>query len=391
MLTERKDRLEELRARLDGENVVPFAPAGACEDPPAPVARKEPLNWADLASKTPPERSWAIERWLGMGHVTLLSGAGGLGKTSVAQVLGSCVSLGRDYLDNVGQARNVLMWAGEDDAGELWRRQTSIAQSLSVPLDQFEDRFTLMSYDGEDCELCSMRDGAIAVSPMAEQLTQQIGDYRAEVVILDNIARLYGCNENDRHQVTTFIALLTRAARPTGAAILLLGHPAKGPQSEYSGSTAWEGAVRSRLYLGRTLPDQEQKPEAEAEDDGIRYLCRRKANYTTRDYRRIRYVNGVMVPDEAPRPVTSRPSEFAQDVVVRAVAHLARIGKHGNASSSSPEYLPKLAADYGLTENIPRKAFATAMRELEMAGAIVMEVVGQYQNRSPKRGFKVKA
>jgi hypothetical protein len=350
-----------------------------------PITR---LNWKRLATQIPPGRQWAIDHWLGMGHVTLLAGAGGTGKTSVAQAMASCLALGRDYLDNVPSPRRVLMWACEDDAQELWRRQIAIAAALGVPLEVFEENFILMPYDGEEVELCSAKDGSITASPMLETLCQQIGDYKADAAILDNIARLYGCNENDRHQVTSFIAMLTKAARPTGAAVLLLGHPAKGVGSEYSGSTAWEGAARSRLYLGRSLPDQEP-PEEPKEDDGLRYLCRRKANYSTRDYRRIRYTNGVMVPDDAERPVTARPTEYAQDVVVRAITHLERIGKYGNSSTASPDYLPKLADQYQLLEGIGRKQFASAVRELELAGKLKSEVVGHYPNRAPKKGLKV--
>lgn len=388
-MTECQETVEALEKRM-AANVVPFAPTSAYEDQPAvePTQRKKPLQWSTLAQQQPPEREWAINHWLGIGHVTLLAGAGGLGKTSVAQVLGSCVALGMDYLDHVPQARNVLMWAGEDDENELWRRQIAIASSLNVQLDVFDERFVMHSYDGEDVELCAVKDGVVAMSPMVEELTQQIGDYKAQLVILDNIARLYGCNENDRHQVTTFIAMLTKAARPTGASILLLGHPAKGPQSEYSGSTAWEGAARSRLYMGRTLPGKEQVEE-EAPDDGVRYLCRRKANYTTRDYRKIQYLNGVMVPDDPPKAMTNRPTEYGRDVVIRAITHLERLGKWGTASTSSPDYLPKLVGNYNLLEGIAPKAFAQAMRELELSGAIKSEVVGQYPNRTPKRGLRV--
>lgn len=355
---------------------------------PAVEPPKAPMQWGKLAALIPPERVWAIDHWFGMGHVTLLAGAGGLGKTSIAQALGSCVALGRDYLDNVPKPRRILMWACEDDEEELWRRQIAIAAALNIPLADFADVFQLMSYDGEDVELCHLHDGRISFSPMLKTLTEQIGDYKAEGVILDNIARLYGANENDRHQVTGFVSMLTKAAKPTKAGVMLLGHPAKGPGSEYSGSTAWEGAVRARLYLGRALPDQEQ-PTEKQEDDGIRYLCRRKANYSTRDFRRIRYCNGVMIPDEAARPVTARPTEFAQDVVIRAVMSLERMGKYGNASTASPDYLPKLAHSYSLTEDIGSKQFATAMRELEKAGKLRLEVIGQYPNRSPRKGFKV--
>jgi RecA-family ATPase len=355
---------------------------------PAVAQPIQPMRWAQLSTETPPPREWAIDHWFGMGHVTLMAGAGGLGKTSIAQAMASCLSLQRDYLDNVSKPRRVLMWACEDDADELWRRQILIAAALNIPLKDFDSRFILMPYDGEDVELVTLSDGRQVASPMIKTLTEQIGDYGAEAVILDNIARLYGCSENDRHQVTSFVAMLTKAAKPTRAAIMLLGHPAKGPGSEYSGSTAWEGAVRSRLYLGRNLPDQEPQAEPK-EDDGIRYLCRRKANYSTRDYRLIRYCNGVMSPDEAARPVSARPTEFAQDVVIRAVMSLDRIQKWGNASTASPDYLPKLAANYQLIDGISHKAFVVAMRELEVAGKLRLEVIGQYPNRSPKKGFKV--
>jgi 5S rRNA maturation endonuclease (ribonuclease M5) len=359
---------------------------------PAVAQPIQPMRWSALATQTPPPREWIINQWFGMGHVTLMAGAGGLGKTSVAQVMASCISQQRDYLDDVPRPRKVLMWACEDDAEELWRRQIQVAAALNIPLKDFDDSFILMPYDGEDVELCRVTDGAMSASPMLEVLRQQIGDYGAEAVVLDNIARLYGCSENDRHQVTSFVAMLTKAAKPTRAGIMLLGHPAKAPNSEYSGSTAWEGAVRARLYLGRTLPDQEPNAtQPEQQDDGIRFLCRRKANYSTRDYRRIRYCDGVMIPDEAASPVTARPTEYAQDVVVRAVVALDRMGKYGNASTSSPDYLPKLANAYNLMEGIGSKQFSTAMRELEKAGKLRMEVTGQYPNRNPKKGFRVSA
>jgi hypothetical protein len=212
-------------------------------------------------------------------------------------------------------------------------------------------------------------------------------------VILDNIARLYGGNENDRHQVSSFMAMLTKATRPSNerCRCCCSGILARAMGSEYSGSTAWEGAARARLYLGRQLPDKE--PEAEESlDDGVMYLCRRKANYSSRDYRRIQYIDGVMVPDEREESApaaTHHGAEFVREAVIRAVVTLERLGKHGNCASQSPEYLPRLADEYRLLDGVSRRQFAAAMRELEIAGRIRQEIVGQYQNRSPKKGFRV--
>lgn len=355
---------------------------------PVVPPKNQAIDWRALAGKSPPEREWAVNHWFGMGHVTLLSGAGGTGKTSVAQAMASCLSLGQDYLETVPTPRRVLFWACEDDHGELWRRQLAIAAAMGVTLSDFADKLYLHSYDGEQVELAGMADGHLVASPMLADLNEQIADYRADVVILDNIARLYGGNENDRHQVTSFMAMLTGAARRTNAAVMLLGHPGKAQGSEYSGSTAWEGAARARLYLGRHLPDKEPEKEEEA-DDGTRYLSRRKANYSTRDWRKITYTNGVMVPDEAVDLVVGAKygTEFTRDIVRRAIRQLSNLGKFGNASTASPDYLPKLADQYKLLEGASRTAFAATMRQMEIEGLIKTEVVGKYQNRTPKLGY----
>lgn len=352
---------------------------------------RKPLDWRALEAEIPPERAWAIEHWLPMGHVTLLAGAGGSGKTTVAQALGSCLALRREYLDWIPADRRVLLWAAEDDRNELWRRQAAIARWLDVPLSAFADRLVVHSYDGQLVDLARLVEQQLVPTPMLTELREQIGDYRADVVILDNVARLYAGNENDRHQVTTFIALLTAAATPTQAAVLLLGHPGKNPGSEYSGSTAWEGAVRTRLYLGRTLPDAEQPESDAAEDDGVRFLARRKANYSQRDWRRLRYVNGVMVPDTPAESGTVRKpgGEFDQDVVRRAVRKLATMGQHGVARRSSPNYLPKLARQYSLLDSLSERQFAVAMCELQKVGSLVMATVGKYSNRNPREGLVV--
>ena len=192
---------------------------------------------------------------------------------------------------------------------------------------------------------------------MLAELTEQVRDYGADYVFLDNIARIYGGNESDRHQVTTFIAWLSAACRPAG--LCLLGHPAKGIGSEYSGSTAWEGAVRARLYLSDRLPDaQGSDDEDQTPDPGVRYLSRRKSNYSPNDWRRLDYQDGVLVPEIAQAvAVGSIGGEFAKDIVRRAVRKLQDMGFHGNAGTRSPEYLPKLSNQYGLLDRLSEKRF----------------------------------
>ena len=215
-------------------------------------------------------------------------------------------------------------------------------------------------------------------------------------MLLDNVARLYAGNENDRHQVTSFIAMLTGAAAPTNAAVGLLGHPGKAVGAEYSGSTAWEGSVRARLYLGHKLPDAKKADDEDEEEDSdnenVRFLCRRKANYSARDWRRLQFRDGVMVP-EAPVPKAPGPTgakagtDFARDSVARAVRKLREMKNYGVSSTSSPNYLPRLAGQYKLLDRLTKTDFTAAMRSMQSDGVLVMTVVGKYANRNTRQGL----
>jgi hypothetical protein len=351
------------------------------------VRRRPPeLDWNALAGRSPPPRQWAERDWLPFAPC-LLAGAPGIGKTLVAQQWASCVVLERGFVDKVTRPLRVLFWAGEDPHDELWRRQVRIAVWLGVPLEAFADRLVMRSYDGEVLQLCGVAQGQLVATSMLTELHEQIGDYRADYVFLDPLAMLFGGNENDRHHTTTFGAMLRKAARPTGAGICVLGHTSKAQGSEFSGSTAWEAFVRSRLYLGRELPDAGSKGD-QSEDDGVRYLCRRKANYSARDWRRLSYRDGVLVPDERPADTTYAPhGEFAKDVVMRAMRKLASMGEYVSGSENSRAYLPNVARNFKLLDRLSVKDFAAAMRQLRVEGRLVVRQVGQYSNRTPRMGL----
>src|SRR5690606_2061807 len=113
-------------------------------------------------------------------------------------------------------------------------------------------------------------------------VTRECDRLRPVCLVLDNIAQVFGGLENDRHEVTVFANALTGIARRFDCAVLLLGHVAKGPASEYSGSTAWEAAVRTRLWMERR-------------DDGLIELHKRKANYSAQESVVFEYQHGALV------------------------------------------------------------------------------------------------
>ena len=227
----------------------------------------------------PPARRWVVEDWIVEGAVNSLYGDGGLGKTLLAQQLACSVSIGATWLGMKTIKGNVLAVLCEDDEGELHRRHNEIKAAMGYAVGNPFNDVWLWPRVGFDNVLVRWdRDGRATLGPFAEALVHQITDKQPSLVILDTLADFYGGNEIDRVQVNYFVKVVlggliaTRKAQGAPLTVLLLGHPSvagKSSGSGYSGSTAWNNAVRSRIYLTR--------PEEGNGDE--RLLTRGKANY----------------------------------------------------------------------------------------------------------------
>ena len=368
---------------------VPVQPSEAEAEP---ATDRRPLNWpALLFQGEPPARQWAIPHWLGIGHVTLLAGPGGVGKSLLAQQIGSSLATGDAFIEKPERAYKTLMWMGEDDHDELWRRQVQIAGRAGRELTDYAG-LVIESYAGRNCTLAETVFGAIAGTAMLKELEEQVADYDAEVVILDNIARLFGGNENERHHVTTFVNLIAGACnrkRPT--AIVLLGHPAKVEGSEWAGSTAWEAAVRSRWFFGRTLPDA--AGEALETDPDVRYLARRKSNYSALDALQMRMdpAAHILTIPEAPAAARDRvlhPAR-AEAMVLEALGELVKQGVATSDEKRNQAFLPRVMVERKMAQRTQIPALMDALYRLRSTGKVDRVQVGQYANRTPRMGLGV--
>ena len=355
--------------------------------PQKPPEKRAPIDWPALAGKDPPPRKWAEKGWFGFGHTTLLVGQGGIGKTLLSQQWGSCLATGRGLIEEAPEPQKVLMWACEDDHDELWRRQIAISHWLGSSLDAFAERLVIVPRHGLENTLVSTEFGKLLFAPLLEELKEQAADLAAQVVILDNVAQLYGGNENDRHSVTVFLNAL--AGVLPGRAVLLLAHPSRGAGSEFSGSSAWENTVRTRLYLGSKLPGDTQE---EAPNEDVRYLARRKSNYSSRDWRKFNYRDGVLVPEAQETQggiVGHLRTKAAEKLVLEALVKLAEMGVTATDGTTSPRFLPKAMQDYKLGSDYSKRDLADAMRALMLNGKISRAKVGVGNNRNPVYGLQI--
>lgn len=390
-----QDELPPLSAYADDAPAATAPRKGNGADGPQQVKQVEQakqasaLDWPKLATLSPPERKWAIKGWLGFGHVTLLVGQGGIGKTLLAQQMASCLALGRPFIEAIERPHKCLMWACEDDHDELWRRQLALSRWCKAGLEEFHEYLTIVPRHGLDNALVSNKFGELTFSPLIAQLAEQANDLAAEVVILDNVAQLYGANENDRHSVTAFLNALVGTF--PGKAVLLLAHPSRGTGSEFSGSSAWENTARTRLYLGSTLPDAKKGDDEVAPDDTVRYLSRRKANYSVKDFRRMTYADGALTPDMPEilegGIIGQIKGDNARRSILAAIPKIAAMGLHVSDGQRSPNFLPKMMLEYKLANGLERRDLTVAMRDMMLEGKLKRETVGKSANRNAVKGL----
>lgn len=255
-----------------------------------------PFAASDLRGD-PPERRWVVTDWIVEGAVNSLYGDGGLGKTLLAQQLACSVSLGAPWLGIETTQGTVLAVLCEDDKDELWRRHNDIKAALGHTIgNPFENVWLWPRVGRENTLVHWDRDGKACLSPFAARLLDAVAEHAPSLLILDTLADFYGGNEIDRVQVNYFVKTVlggiirTRQLQGDPLTVLLLGHPSVGGKADgrgFSGSTAWNAAVRSRLYLTR--------PEDGPSDE--RVLTRGKANYAkSGDETAVRlfYADGVL-------------------------------------------------------------------------------------------------
>jgi hypothetical protein len=314
-------------------------------------------NFATLESDPPPAREWIWDKWLPRGTVVALFGRGGIGKSLLVQQLATHVAHGVKLGGNDVVKSAVLGYFCEDDNEELRRRQISIASELFIDPASMTNLFLEGRAGKPNTLLTFQQDKTARPTPLMKQIRDECSSYKPSLLILDNVAQMYAGLENDRYQVTAFCNELTGIARAHNLCVLLLGHVAKAEGSEYSGSTAWEAAVRTRLWLDRT-------------ESGLLQLHRKKANYSDQDSLTLEYVNGYLrnvgtMVDAAPM--------MARALQPRVLEALAHYTAQEIATSNSPQarnYIVRMMIRDGFAAGASQSVLANALSGLITAGQV---------------------
>lgn len=317
----------------------------------------------------PPDRRFVIDQWLVRGTGALLVGEDGIGKSLLGQQLATCVAAGKSFLGLTVIQAPALYVTCEDDESELWRRQRTINAALGVPIDAAPA--TLSSLTGYTGVELGVRDqmGRLELSYVGKGIIERAKQHGAALIVLDNLARLFDGNENDRHDVAEFCALLERMAIETDATVLLVAHPSKSG-AEYSGSTGWSAHVRQRLWFAR------QEDESGVSDRDARVLRKSKSNYAESGteialrWHRWAFVRDADIPSDT-RAEMAATARAASDNAIFLTCLRERLEQHRHVSATpSPNYAPTQFDRMVASQKIGKARLVAAMERLFAMGRI---------------------
>jgi RecA-family ATPase len=329
---------------------------------------------------------------LPVGSVTSLYGGAGYGKTLLAQQLQTAVSTGQPFFGIDTMQCSVLAVYCEDDSDELHRRQSCINWQAGITmLDlggmRYQGRF------GKDNVMGVIENGILETTEVFDLVLKAAKKFGARLVIIDNIAQVFAGNENVRSDVTQFVNALGRIAQEINGAVLLLGHPSKAADSQFSGSTAWDAAVRSRWILERPKPDMDDEEAGEVAD--LRVLRKAKANYSgTGDEITLRWEKGAFRPEgrarfkDAVDRIEERVQQQADDAAfLKCLDALSVQGRSTSHSKHAHNYAPKLMLGKPETSGLTKKRLEQAMERLFLDHKITTGTLGRGPDRKPIIGI----
>jgi RecA-family ATPase len=333
----------------------------------------------ELAGSPPPARPWHVRNMIPGRVVTLMQGDGGTGKSTLALQLAAATALGLRWLGQEVRKGNVLYLSAEDDRDEVHRRLDAITLDYGVGLGDLP-ALKVIDLTGREAILAAAAPGGLLqATPLWGELEALVGEWEPVLVVIDNLADVFGGEENSRAHARHFVSLLQGCAGRADASVVLIGHPslagmASGTGS--SGSTAWNNSARSRLYL--TKPKGEEGASIAPD---MRVLTVMKSNYGPTDVEiRLRWKAGAFVADqEADTSMSGLELQVAHSRVDRLFMELLTTYEaQGRRVSHQPSanYAPALFAKDPLAKGSTKSGLAAAMNRLFASGAILVETSG---------------
>jgi RecA-family ATPase len=341
------------------------------------------LHWLDMSkwdNEPIPERKWAIRNRVPLNQAGLFSGEGGTGKSIIELMKNVAHVSGKDWLGSMPESGPAFHISAEDEKDEVHIRLAEITNHYGVTFNELiAHGLHILCLLGQDATLCyaNGKSGRVEVTPLYRQIYEAAGDIKPKNISIDTLSRAFAGNEIDRVQVYGFANHMQALAMVAGGSVTVLSHPSLAGMSSgsgISGSTAWHGAFRFRMYLTSLKAEAGEQP-----DGDLRELQFLKNQYGPKSEAiAVRYQRGLFLSEQGMSSLDKVAREQkAEEVFLALLVRLGREGRNVSDKPNSPGYAPTTFAKEKEAKDIRKDDLAAAMRRLFAADKIHVEQYGR--------------
>jgi len=358
-------------------------------------------DWEEAAI---PVRAWLAKGYLLRGAVTVVSGPGSAGKSSLMVSWCIAMALAAEFagFKPVGSLK-VLTYNVEDDAIEQRRRMSAALRHFGATPSQLQKRVVRLTPAGVGTLL--RRDpitGRLTFTEAMTAIEREIEERMPDVLILDPLVELHDAEENDNTAIRAVMAKFRSLAAQYNIAVVLLHHSRKGSSATpgdpdtLRGASAIVGAARVVLTLS-VMTSEEAGAFGLPEAHRFHYvrLDGAKSNYAPLHeaewFERVAYDldNGetvaACIPWEPPSKVlTAEVINTIIGIIERGTAHA--LPWSDRISDSEPRSISRALEVKGI-EISSKAAQREAMKQVMATGRVVVAVY-QRTGRSAAEGPK---
>jgi RecA-family ATPase len=303
------------------------------------------LDFARLADNPPFERDWAIQDWFPMLETVGFGGPAGEGKTLLAQMFGTAAALAEGCLGlPCSKEMKAALVLCEDRHNDAYLRQADINRAFGCRMSDLAGRLKIYPRRNNQHNYLGIfdQDGALHLTSFFDQLLADIKAFGAKWIVLDTRADVFRGNQNDEAHARTFVRkVCDRFAWETEGLCFLLYQPSRAGRVDgtgESGNAQWDAAFRCRTYID---------PARKDDDPGIRYLVRKKSNFSAKNEEiKIRWNKGVFIradAAEAAKPAYEVAAQQmkAERVFLTLLDRFSLANRKVSAKKTASNYAPK--------------------------------------------------
>jgi RecA-family ATPase len=320
------------------------------------------------ALREPPMPQWAVPDIIPLKQVTLFSGEGGGGKSTLGLHLAAATTLGRGWLNWVPNQGPAFFIDAEDDIDIIEWRIDAVCKLYNTSPEELYNNGLHIWPLVENAALTAVdkNKGSIIPTKLYTDLLARAAEVKPKIIVIASSANVFTGNENDRPQVTAFINMLRAMAIAGNGSVILISHPSVSGQNSgtyTSGSTQWHNAVRARMALHGLKPKKDDEEDAQ-DNSGIRVLEFFKNQYgKVADSLMLEWRDRLYLPKPGETDFAKAAREaLIDDLWLTFLQRCEAAGRHVCTRKRAHNYAPRLAA-----AQREAKAAHVAIADLEAA------------------------